>query len=538
MLNGQLDRLGDAHSDVGSSNQDDHSSNDTGSRSGSGSGSGLGDSSYSDSHTGTSGGRSGESEADIIASKVSKQVFWLKITVIFVLIAAAVLVAIAIYLSTQRSEVNTFEAAFHDHATKVFDTFKFNVERKLGAVDALSVAITSLAVDSNSTFPFFTVPDFEFRAANTKELADAVSIYFVPIVPDADRAGWEDHVSKNLDWIDDAIEFESSYFEEARRRLREPEYIPPHGVAKDIFRAVGDEKSVEEAEGPYYPLWQHSPVAPTTVNYNLITSKNFDGGLKTVTETSDAVIGTVWDLHDISSVFEDQLEAWIRDTDITVDDPVSKMYYPVFDTLEEDHVIAGILVSVVSWETYFAEILPPHADGVHAVLTNECDQAITFQINGEESEFLGWEDLHDTHFDYLGESAPFSDLIKPDDRRIERFTEVVLNHDYCPYTLSVYPSTTLEDDFVTNNAIIYTVCVVVIFLFTGGIFLLYDYIVGKFFAPLSVGSFLNHSCTLTIFLFLLPTYFFPTYRATPKTCDEESCSISCNCFVLIPCCCS
>jgi hypothetical protein len=479
MLNGQLDRLGDNNSVSSGGGDGDDSSNDTGSRSGSGSGSGL-DSSHSDSNTGTSAGMSRESEADIIASKVSKQVWWLKVSVICVLIAAAVLVAVAIYLSTERSEVSTFEAAFQDHASKIFDTFKFNVERKLGAIDALSVAVTSLAVDSGKTFPFFTVPDFEFRAANTKELADATGLYYVPLVTETDRADWEDFVSKNLAWVDSAIDFESSYHDQARRRLKTPEFLEPHDISKDIYSLLNDEKRIEDAAGPFYPVWQHSPVAATGINYNLLDSENFKDGLDAVAETGDAVIGKVWDLNTVNAVFEDQLEAWIRDSDLTQDDPVSKMFYPIFDTLDEGHVLAGVLITVMNWESYFKEILPPHADGIYVVVTNECNQEMTFQINGEEAEFLGWEDKHDTHFDYLGQTVAFADLIQPDDRRIERFTDVVLNKEFCPYSLSVYPSTTLENDFVTNNAIIYTVCVIVIFIFTGAVFLVYDCIVGKF----------------------------------------------------------
>jgi class 3 adenylate cyclase len=92
---------------------------------------------------------------------------------------------------------------------------------------------------------------------------------------------------------------------------------------------------------------------------------------------------------------------------------------------------------------------------------------------------MGKGDLHDTHYDYLGQKMTFEELIRPEDRRIERFTEVTLSSEYCPYILNVYPSADLENNYVTNNATIYTVVIVVIFAFTGVLFLLYDFVVER-----------------------------------------------------------
>src|SRR5688572_22129115 len=67
------------------------------------------ESSISDSH-GTSGNSPRDSgEAEIIASKVTRQVFWLKMTVLGVLMVAALIVATSIYITTRRSEAKTFE---------------------------------------------------------------------------------------------------------------------------------------------------------------------------------------------------------------------------------------------------------------------------------------------------------------------------------------------------------------------------------------------------------------------------------------------
>jgi hypothetical protein len=45
------------------------------------------------------------------------------------------------------------------------------------------------------------------------------------------------------------------------------------------------------------------------------------------------------------------------------------------------------------------------------------------------------------------------------------------------YSLTMYPSQEFEDEYVTSKPIIYTVAVVLIFVCTAGLFLLYDYLV-------------------------------------------------------------
>jgi class 3 adenylate cyclase len=459
MLAGHLDRLDEVS--VNTSNEDSNSQSISKSNI---------DSSLSDSNA-TGATPKDSAEAEIIASKVSKQVFWLKMTVLFVLVFAAVLVATAVYLSTQRSEENAFESAFYDDVVKVYDTFKFTVERKLGAIDSLSIAITSLAVDSQASWPNFTVPDFEFRAANIRELADAASIAISPIVSEDDRAGWEAYSIENTQWIDDAAAFLVG------RRLETPEL--DNGVSKKVFAFKdGVERVVDESPAPFLPMWQNYPAVPGLVNFNLRSNSNFHDGIEVLLETGDAVFGRIWDIESSTdTALTEFFDVWELDGEFHRDDPASKLFYPIYDGLSEGHNLVAVITAVVNWETYFQNILPPHTTGVIVVLENTCDQVYTYSIDGEEAHLIGKGDLHDKKYDYLEQSAAFADFINPDDRRVERFAQVDVNRDFCPYTLHIYPSQDLEDDFVTNNAVIYTVCVAIIFAFTGLIFLAYDYTV-------------------------------------------------------------
>jgi hypothetical protein len=49
----------------------------------------------------------------------------------------------------------------------------------------------------------------------------------------------------------------------------------------------------------------------------------------------------------------------------------------------------------------------------------------------------------------------------------------------CQYRLSVYPTAELEDQYITQEPVIYASIVLAVFIFTSLVFLLYDYIVQR-----------------------------------------------------------
>jgi hypothetical protein len=112
------------------------------------------------------------------------------------------------------------------------------------------------------------------------------------------------------------------------------------------------------------------------------------------------------------------------------------------------------------------------------VFENECNPTFTFQINGPDVVYLGRGDFHDKHFDYLEVSAWLDDISEFKGGN-EAYSGVPLDEEYCPFHIRVYPSTTMEDDYVTNDAVIFTVVSIMIFVFTAATFLVYDYLVER-----------------------------------------------------------
>eukprot|EP00980_Cylindrotheca_fusiformis_P005076 scaffold1075_cov104-Cylindrotheca_fusiformis.AAC.6 len=174
--------------------------------------------------------------------------------------------------------------------------------------------------------------------------------------------------------------------------------------------------------------------------------------------------------------------------------PGSFIMQPVFDgadTEAEERKMGAILIIRIPWMGYFKNALTKGQDGIVVVLESACPKLveagistgrenltesdrniITYQVDGPDAVLLGDSDLHDPKYEALAVSEVFIDLDIDPSQLPEGACVPVL-------TLHVYPSAELEASFRTDNSIIYTVVVVVIFVFTSLVFLLYDFSVGR-----------------------------------------------------------
>lgn len=118
---------------------------------------------------------------------------------------------------------------------------------------------------------------------------------------------------------------------------------------------------------------------------------------------------------------------------------------------------------------FFANVLPTGTNAI-VVLGNTCGQVYTYQVDGFEAWFLGFGDLHDAKFDYLGSPLAYF---------VEQNVSISLEQNGCTYSVRIYPSQELEDSYLTNAPIIYAVSLAAVFLLTSVLFVLYDYSVER-----------------------------------------------------------
>jgi class 3 adenylate cyclase len=437
-------------------------------------------------------------ERKTLASKENAAVFWVRGAVFLVLLGTAALVSSIVYLYTSNDQTQDFESAFEAHATKILESFYETVERKLEAVDSLSVTITSYAKSTGATFPNVTLPDFEIRASNSRVLSDTAVFNYQPVVTDETRLGWEAYQIENRDHFDEA--FASGISQRAHQDDRLG-HIDDDGARRslqtDDLRDVimnlapdGTTFVAPEGSGPYLPVWQISPVVPmkSLLNFNVLSHPAGAGSYSEVINTGTAVI-------DISSNLEGEnlgntglyfklllsLSQYRYSVMKFLVDPTSAFGYPVFDSFDRDNrKVVGVISTNLYWRLYFNDILPPNARGIMCVLENTRGQVFTYRIDGSEALYFGNGDLHDSKYDHLEVSSDVSTyLAKKSSPETMSYTSVDLNEEYCNYKLRVYPSQDTEDEYVNQDPIIFTVVIVSVFIFTSLVFVAYDCLVTR-----------------------------------------------------------
>ena len=410
-----------------------------------------------------------------IDSQAKGKVTYLRIVVAICLVFMAVFVPLLTYLVTRKAEVHAFENRFHSLADEVINKFEWNMASTLFAIDSISVATTSCALQNHLVWPFVTVPDFEALSKNAAYLASTLSIGLNVIVSPELRNKWEEYTVKNIGWLWAA----SSNSVGNNRRMLEPPNVTL-GFSEQIYRFdknVPGGKVVDTSPGPYVPIWQYYPLNPQTVNFNIADEDEADGrAVKAVMNTSRIVISQV-ELLGNQNVddYSDFLDAYVNDTYVHEGEPITNLYYPIFDTFEVGRRVVGIYSASIFWHTYFRGLLPLHANGIVCVVENACGDEFTYIINGGEPCFVGIGDLHSEVYDHLQVTYDFASVKNASKFRYSD-TAPALDIGFCPYTLRVYPSKDLEDASVTFVPFAYAGAVAFVIIIVVAIMASYEWV--------------------------------------------------------------
>ena len=130
----------------------------------------------------------------------------LRVTVLGVLTVAAVVISGGSYWFTRNQEEVAFQANFQDSVLQIMESFHDTVERNIGAASAVSTEITSYAIQSNSTFPFVTLPEFELAGSHLRQQSGSHIVHWLPLVTDEDRDDWEQYAYENRFHIEDSFQ--------------------------------------------------------------------------------------------------------------------------------------------------------------------------------------------------------------------------------------------------------------------------------------------------------------------------------------------
>jgi hypothetical protein len=418
---------------------------------------------------------------DIVKSE-STAVFWLRFLVFMAMLFAAVGVSLAVYFVTENNENEEYHAQYDGSASKIITSFEEIAGKKLAAISSLSVAATSFARSQpNTTWPFVTLNDFQQRAANIREFSNSLYVRIIPVISEEDRSAWEDYSVKNIGWLDEARAYqeEKGLGFRALQVAEDSQDAPldfSSGIGDKIYNIGPDGPLVDQGSGPYFPLWQESPhFGRDMTNYNVAyypkyaayAKKSVETGKMTMGGLDTAMPGNIHD-PDLTTSFFALLLSFAADKPVDyLGDPMSSVFVPVFDSFDKTKKPTALIFSVFSWATYFEGLLPENTLGVVVVLENTCDGPFTYKVVGEEAEYMGQGDLHDPKFDGM-EREVENDIL-------EASLGIGIHQDICSYSLRVYPSQELYDEYHTSLPIIIAFVVALVFAITAGVFLLYSH---------------------------------------------------------------
>uniref|UniRef100_A0A7S3P5D0 Phosphodiesterase n=1 Tax=Amphora coffeiformis TaxID=265554 RepID=A0A7S3P5D0_9STRA len=288
---------------------------------------------------------------------------------------------------------------------------------------------------TNQQWPFVTVSDFERRALEVSGLAASDLIIFAPLVAPEQLDAWNMYSAAHRNWT-----------------------ITDFDVADSTGIYAFEESGLDISAGQHFaPAWQYGPgvVDTSLINANLFSHPVFQPALENVLN---------FETKEFSQI--EDLSAVLGFTTNTIDDkvePRSLIVQQVHKNFEENSPIVGFLIAVESWTKIFADTLPEGVDGYLVHVKGSCGSENSYWIDGPRATFAGRGNMNNGDHNDLAVS-----------RDITAFTTRASSSSECKYTMTVYPSETVEDEYYTNKPYVYAAVVLAMFLVTCSVFFSYD----------------------------------------------------------------
>jgi class 3 adenylate cyclase len=348
-------------------------------------------------------------------------------------------------------------------ANEIVKTSELSVKSKFSAVRSLSIAVTSFAMHSNgpdAAWPRVSIPDFEIRSREARELSGAELIAFLPLVSSLEKSKWQEYAIQNQGWIREGLKNQGLEEEDIVAAGTIPEQLYP-------FSDTGDIMDMNDFNSMHVPLWQMgmAPTNASIVNLDLFTHPSFQRQILDAMDIKHELLSEVVDLDFL-------LEYSMKANADSAYQPRSYIIEPVMETFEEDSAVVGFIIAVLPWKSYFVDLLPKNTDGFLVDIKDMCGAEFTYVINGPQAEYIGQGDQHNKKYDSLQVSSQFAEFA-----RYDGDLDADSSRTLCNYEINIYPTQIYEDSFRTNGPITFTLVVILVFFFTAGIFLLYDYMV-------------------------------------------------------------
>ena len=501
--------------------------------------------------------QSSEEADEVVASRESRQLCWLRGIVLIALLLASFMVSSIIFYSSRKGEVEQYEIEFYDNANNIMDVCETHLRQSLRSLDDFGVAVTSYGRTSFE-WPYVTIPDFGVRAASVRNTANIGFLGLAPRIDDTKRQVWgnwsSSGASSSTDWIEDALAYEQEFRSVGsssdkdsilndgygRRMVKEDDeeeglktpvkVSSTTGVAMSIYKKDGSQSIVDQGESSYYPMWYHSPVQKDLINYNILSHRQSGEEAQIAINSQRVVISRVLD---IMSSADDVGGVTYQATDEPFGEvalPGSYIYFPIFSSYHYHRTshreLVGLLIATFDWKSYLSpRKIPDTANGIHIVVANACGDAFTFQVQQEAIVFVGEGDLHERQFDDMMVAMDLPTILKTtttdNDDGEDRISSngIEFNDEYCSMSLHIFPSNGMKRTYYSDKPMFFTIMIVVVFLFTAVVFETYDWMVERRQKKIADTAKISHKLVSSLFPAVVRNRLFARDQS-PKDTDS------------------
>ena len=195
----------------------------------------------------------------------------LKILVIFILVQAAFVVSFLTYYFVVKNEDEDFDTQFEDCVSKIMEQFLEVTYLKVWTCYSLSLAFTT-EFENSDAWPNFALSRFAVRTYRSTTLVRASSIAFAPLVTDDNRDSWESYAANSdiLDQLNDTLAATASSIAHPKQQLLHDATLSIDG---GISRFENDTVVDDKGRGPYFPVWQVSPLAEKRPSHQFLIKR-------------------------------------------------------------------------------------------------------------------------------------------------------------------------------------------------------------------------------------------------------------------------
>ncbi|CAB9523593.1 Hybrid signal transduction histidine kinase J [Seminavis robusta] len=434
-----------------------------------------------------------ENIAKAIAQPEDFTILILRGIVLLVLAISTALVAFTVFSVAQRSERERFEQSSLDSSTSLVEAVEQSLSTALGAVDTFVVGMVSFARYSQMQWPFVTLPDAPYQMAKLRRFSNVACLsQYNLISPDQVRQ-WQEYTKDNSAWVQEGLRSQGQ---------QQGEDLPQHsleesnngtipfgekrvsGVLSRVLRnyngrSESNSNDLEMTEQQHQLLsWQSSPVRSSGKTFN----RDFSALYSNPTIWSETVQHGRVVFAELQSVPEEadanksKPVTQCQGTASNVVSPMSDIIYPITsgaaDPAHKDGAsspVIGVIVASISWQDVLSNVLPSKS-GAIIVLSNDCGQTVSYQVDGPRATSLGHGDQHDPSYNHLKREVSLLDLASASTQH----SGIPMSDKGCPLRMTVYPAKQFDKKFTTNQPIFYVLQVLSLFAFVTGLLYVYD----------------------------------------------------------------